>query len=658
MLRSPHYDCQPEWLRVDRLRPPGFLPFSCRPAMNILLQNILVRCGIFSCLVLLTLATAIAQDPVTGGPAPTDPTAADGAPAGPAPANGVVAVTVPNASWPPLPVPFFRGNVDPNGAGAIPEMGLYFSLFRVVFLVGLFSFWVWTSAWVHEDSSSLKVRNEFWNTAMYAAGAAGLLLALGCPSFFLAFVLIGASTGTPLGLYVRERNAAVPEKARVLTPEHIRRVTIRTLAKFGINIGGGGDDGPAHGPDIKFVGRTETGRLDESRTKQVENSRGFMAAKELVYDALIRRATDIHLEPREDNMNVRMRIDGVMYPVEPFDRPLGEAVLNIFKVLGAMDITEKRRSLDGSFRAITEGREIDFRVATQGIRGGEKMSLRILDQSNSAGKLSELGFRKALQEKLEKVVHMPHGMLVVCGPTGAGKSTTLYSALKSIDAYQHNIITVEDPVEYQMDNITQIEINTKSGQTFASSLRSILRQDPDVIMIGEIRDAETAQIACQASNTGHMVFSTVHANDSITALYRMIDLGIEPFLFASSISGILAQRLARRLCPKCKEPYRPKKEFLKQANLPVDRIEKFYRPPKNPESECTACGGLGYRGRIGVFEFLEINDKLRDMIREKTPLTQLKAEARKNGMLYMQEEGLRLVVKGMTSIEELMRVVK
>jgi general secretion pathway protein E len=631
--------------------------------MNIQFRNTAVLAGIVLGVLLLTADPGLAQDPTSAGTPPADPTADVTAPNAGATAPNAPGVStvvdVPNASWPPLPVPFFRGNLDPSSnAQGVPVAGFYLSLFKVVFYVGLMMFWAWSSAWVNEDSTALKVRSDFWNTAMLAAGATGLLLSVCSPGFFLAFLLIGSSTGTPLGFYVRERNSKVPEKARVLTPEHIRRVAIRTLAKFGINIGGEGEVGSGSGPDIQFVGRTQTGRLDTSRTKQVENSRGFMAAKELVYDALIRRATDIHLEPREDAMNVRMRIDGVMYPVEPFDRPLGEAVVNIFKVLGAMDITEKRRSLDGSFRALTEGREIDFRVATQGVRGGEKMSLRILDQSNSAGTLPDLGFRKALEEKLERIVHQPHGMLVVCGPTGAGKSTTLYAALKSIDAYQHNIITIEDPVEYQMQNITQIEINSKAGQTFASSLRSILRQDPDVIMIGEIRDAETAQIACQAANTGHNVFSTLHANDSITALYRMLDLGIEPFLFASSISGILAQRLARRLCPKCKEAYRPKAEFLKQANLPVDRIEKFYRPPKNPKEECTACGGLGYRGRIGVFEFLEINDRLRDMIREKVSLSQLKSEARKNGMLYMQEEGLRLVVKGLTSIEELMRVVK
>ncbi len=597
------------------------------------------------------------SDTTTGNPAEPSSDAGAGASTPQqivAPAAGASA-----GAYPPYPQPFYRGNQSPTGSTrVIPTQGFYFSTFRTLFYLGLIAFWVWASAWVNEDSDALRVRNGFWNMLMMAGGSAGLLLALCLPSFFVGFLAIAVSSGTPLGLYIKERNGSVPESARVLTPDHIRKVTFRALARLGIKLGG--DDGPADilGPDIQFLGKTSTGKVDASRTKSVENSRGYMAAKELVYDALIRRATDIHLEPSEDETGVRMRIDGVMYPAEPFDRALGDAVINIFKVLSAMDITEKRRSLDGSFRAITEGREIDFRVATQGTRGGEKMSIRILDQSASVASIKELGFRKALEDKLTTIVHQPHGMLLVCGPTGAGKSTTLYSCLNAIDSYQHNIITIEDPVEYRMDRVTQIEINQKAGQSFGTGLRSVLRQDPDVIMIGEIRDAETAGIACQASNTGHMVFSTVHANDSITALYRMIDLGLEPFMFASSISAILAQRLARRLCPKCREPYRPKPEFLKQANLPADRIEKFYRPPKKPEEECPACGGLGYRGRVGVFEFLEINDRMRDMIREKAVLSQLKSEARKNGMLYMQEEGLRLVVKGTTSIEELLRVVK
>ena len=556
-------------------------------------------------------------------------------------------------------MPFYRGNQAPNVLR--PSVGLeggYLSLFRLGFYIALLTFWIWATGWVNDDSGILKIRNGFWNTAMTVAGASGLLMAITMPGFFYALLLIVASTGAPLGLYITERNAAVPENSRVMTPEHIKKVVIRKLAMIGIRIGGAEAAGPVSGPDIIFIGKSSTGKKDESRTKQVENSRGYMAAKELVFDALIRRATDIHLEPVEDVTNIRMRIDGVMYPVEPFDRPLGDAVVNIFKVLAAMDITEKRRSLDGSFRAETEGRQIDFRVATQGTSGGEKMTIRILDQSNSVSSVPGLGFRKPLEEAIIRIAHQPHGMLVVCGPTGAGKSTTLYAALRSLNVHECNIITIEDPIEYRMESVNQIEVNSKAGQSFATALRSVLRQDPDVILIGEIRDGETAQIACQAANTGHMVFSTVHANDSITALYRLMDLGIEPFMFSSAISGILAQRLARRLCAQCKEGYRPKPEFLKQANLPVDRIEKFFRPPKDAANECPSCNGLGYRGRVGVFEFLEITDKMRDMIRDKSSLSLIKAEARKNGMLQMQEEGLRLVVKGITSVEELLRVVK
>jgi hypothetical protein len=266
--------------------------------------------------------------------------------------------------------------------------------------------------------------------------------------------------------------------------------------------------------------------------------------------------------------------------------------------------------------------------------------------------------RKQLVEQMQAIVSQPHGMFLTCGPTGAGKSTTLYAALQEINAYENNIITVEDPVEYKMPNVTQIEINSKAGQTFATALRSILRQDPDVVMIGEIRDGETAKISCQAANTGHMVFSTIHANDTIAALFRLIDLEVEPFLLASSISAILGQRLVRKLCADCKEAYKPSADLLQKIGLPADKVDKFYRPPSKPEGTCPACNGLGYTGRIGVFELLVINDRLRDLIRETPNMTAIKAEARKNGMLYMKEEGLRLVVKGTTSIDELLRVVK
>ena len=568
-----------------------------------------------------------------------------------------VAVPAPVTSayeYPAPPRSFVRGNGLFGG-----QAGYYFNLWKIALVIGILALWARIGRFVHSDASALKVRNVYWNTVVFLSGLAGFFVVICLPRFIYGFILLLISNVVPLGLYVKERNAKVPEASRIFTPKQIRNVVMRQLIRMGIRVGSEEIQNAAVGPEIVFVGKSGTGGKNEpDRSRQVESSKGYLAAKELVYDSILRRSTDIHLEPNEDGVAVRLRIDGVMYPTEPFDKVVGEAVINIFKVLGGMDITEKRRPQDGSFSAEMEEREIDFRLATQGTRHGEKMSMRILDQAGSVSELAQLGLRKGLQVQLEEIIHQPHGLFLSCGPTGAGKSTTLYAALNAIDAYQRNIITIEDPVEYKMKNITQIEVNTKSGQTFATALRSILRQDPDVVMVGEIRDGETAKIACQASTTGHMVFSTLHANDTITALFRLVDLGVEPFLVASSMSGILGQRLARRLCPDCKEAYRPKPEFLQKAHLPADKIDVLYRPPKNPEFTCENCGGLGYKGRIGVVELLVVNDRIRDMIRENASMSSIKAEARKNGMLYMKEEGLRLVAKGVTSVEELLRVVK
>ncbi len=595
----------------------------------------------FSC-----LNVAVAQD---------SPPANGGAPVGNAPVAPVAGSVIGLAEqFPPSPQGFYRGSYFDR-----PDLaGYYFSYFKLFYLVGLFLVWVWTAKWIDEDAGSLKVRQELWNGVVLAVGVVGFMLALCCPNFLLAWFVMTLGYAVPMGLYVNERNQRVPESGKVLTPRHLRSVAMRVLARMGVNVGGKNAVSHVGGPPIRLIGKQTKGAGEVDRSRQVENSKGYMAAKELLYDAIMRRSTDVHLEPKDDETSVRLRIDGVMYPAEPFDRVTGDAIVNIFKVLSAMDITERRKAQDGSFRAEMEGRDIDFRVASQGLQIGEKMVLRILDQSASVKTLEDLGMRKQLFDAIASTVQQPHGMFVVCGPTGAGKSTTLYAALKQIDAYESNIITVEDPVEYKMENVTQIEINTKAGQTFATALRSILRQDPDVVMIGEMRDGETAKIACQAANTGHMVFSTVHANDSITALSRLIDLGVEPFLLADSISAILAQRLVRKLCVDCKEAYKPNIDDIQKAGLPPEKVDKFFRPPRNPEGTCPTCNGLGYLGRVGVYELFVINDRVRDMVREKQSMTAVKAEARKNGMLYMKEEGLRLVVKGVTSLDELLRVVK
>ncbi len=609
------------------------------------------------CLLTLVNASLFAQPPTP--PPPGAP--GDGAAPTAAPGPGTTTITTPAATpgqWAPVPDGFHRGNKLGPGASAPVVRGWYLSLLKLFPVMLLFVYWTYTSNWVAEDSRSLKLRPDYWNSIQLVGGTAAFLGVLLIPLYLVGFVVMLGAYAASAGLYVYERNQHVPESGKVLTPRHIKGWAIRMLAKVGIHIGGGSVVEATLGPPIQFIGKTKTGQRDEARTRQVETSKGYMAARELVYDSILRRATDIHMEPKDDEMGCRVRIDGVMFPTEPFDRPIGDAVVNIFKVLSAMDITERRRPQDGSFGALVEGREVDFRVASQGTRFGEKMSLRILDQANAVSTLEGLGMRKQLEEKIREAAHQPHGMFLVCGPTGAGKSTTLYSCLNSLDRDQVNVITVEDPIEYKIDGATQIEINTKSGQSFAGSLRSILRQDPDVIMLGEIRDDETAKIACQAASTGHMVFSTVHANDTITALYRLLDLNVEPFMLASSVTAILGQRLARRLCSHCKEAYKPNPELLKQAGLPAEKVKAFYRPPKERKEPCTHCGNLGFRGRIGVFELLMINDRMRDLIRDKAPVSTMSAEARKNGMLYMREEGLRLVVRGVTSVDELMRVVK
>jgi type II secretory ATPase GspE/PulE/Tfp pilus assembly ATPase PilB-like protein len=291
------------------------------------------------------------------------------------------------------------------------------------------------------------------------------------------------------------------------------------------------------------------------------------------------------------------------------------------------------------------------------------MVIRILDKSQQIISLTQLGMRDKMRDQIRHIVTQPHGMFIVCGPTGAGKSTTLYAALNELDRMQQNIITIENPVEYKLEHVTQIEVNPKAGKTFAGELRSILRQDPDVIMIGEIRDQETAEIACQAAQTGHMVFSTLHANDTVTALGRLIDLGVQPFMIASAISAILGQRLVRLLCPRCKIKYKPDPDLLRKANLPADRIKFFFRPPTEEDVNgevgvCEHCGGTGYFKRTGAFELLVITDRIREMIRENPDIAAIKAEAMRGGMRYLYEDGLRQVIEGITSVNELLRVCK
>jgi type II secretory ATPase GspE/PulE/Tfp pilus assembly ATPase PilB-like protein len=555
-----------------------------------------------------------------------------------------------------------EGVVFAQSASIVRGPGLYLNLFKFIPIVVMFLLWTWTTAWVDEDCRELNnTRFELWNSVVFFSGILGFTLLWAIPIYPIGLILLLLAYLGPLLTYISVRNQTVPDDSKVLTAYHLGEVANGMMMKLGIrpvfNRGESSRDGT--GPPIEFIGKSlGATKADPKRVAQAQESRSYLSAKELVYDAVLRRSTDIHLEPTAEQLSVRYRIDGILHAAEPFDRPTGDAVINVFKVLAALDISEKRKPQDGSFGAKLEGRELEFRVATSGSKSGEKLVMRILDSAAGVSKLEDSGLRPKLAGEIRNLVTLPHGMFLCCGPTGSGKTTTLYAAMREIDRFQKNIITVEDPIEYHLDNITQIEINTKAGQTFAGSLRSILRQDPDVIMIGEIRDQETATIACQAATTGHMVFSTVHANDTVTALFRLLDLGVEPFMIASALTAALAQRLVRVLCENCKEPYKPKPEFLKKANLPADKVEYFYRRPTETQQVCPQCGGTGYLGRTGIFELLVITDAMREMIRENPSINAIKAEARKNGMIYLQEDGLRQVIQGKTSIDELLRVVK
>ena len=379
-----------------------------------------------------------------------------------------------------------------------------------------------------------------------------------------------------------------------------------------------------------------------------------VAAQKMLVASIKLEATDIHMEPRgDDQYHVRFRVDGVLQNYNTLSFDGGKGVISALKVVGDMDISERRRPQDGGFAAIYEGSRYDMRAASTPTSGGEKMVIRVLKSSGGMTNsgLSAIGLRTPILTQLRDVIHKPYGMFLVTGPTGSGKTTTVYASLNEIDATQHNITTIEDPVEYRLDGITQISVNTQAGVTFASILRSVLRQDPDVLLVGEIRDKETAEIACQAALTGHFVFSTLHANDTVATVTRMLDLGLDPMLIQTAVSAVLAQRLARRLCNACKEPYEPPADLLARLAIKPGVVKTIYR-----EKGCEACGGSGYKGRTGLHELLVMNDEIRGLITAQPSIQDLRAAARRNQTRSLQTDGLLKVMKGLTSVNEIIRV--
>ena len=403
--------------------------------------------------------------------------------------------------------------------------------------------------------------------------------------------------------------------------------------------------------EVEVVQDTE--EISEDLEKMAGQSPVIKFVNYLISNAVHEGASDIHIEPKEKETKIRYRIDGVLFDTMRAPQKMHPAIVSRIKIMANLDISERRVPQDGKVAAMVGGRAIDLRISVLPTNHGEKTVIRILDSKSITRGIEHIGMEPDVSKVFREQVALPHGILLVTGPTGSGKSTTLYSALGEMDGRSLNISTVEDPIEYELETCNQVQVNEKTGLTFAAALRSLLRQDPDIIMVGEIRDNETARVAVQAALTGHLVLSTLHTNDAATSVTRLVNIGIEPYLIAASLNAAVAQRLVRRICPKCKEPYQ----------VP-DHLRKYIEKAGGRPSEivhgagCDACRGSGYIGRAGIFELLVIDDRFRDMIHTDTSVSNMRRAFRESGRDTLFDDGIKKVIQGITTVAEVLRVTE
>jgi general secretion pathway protein E/type IV pilus assembly protein PilB len=403
--------------------------------------------------------------------------------------------------------------------------------------------------------------------------------------------------------------------------------------------------------EVEFDGSEASEMAQEASVVRLVN--------EILSEAVDARASDIHIESQEAGIKIRYRVDGVLQrqPTPPEINRFQAAIISRLKIMARMNIAEKRVPQDGRIKLRVSGREIDVRVSVIPMLHGEGIVMRVLDKESTQFSLSDLGMAGEVYEQFHQLIRLPHGIFLVTGPTGSGKTTTLYSALNEIKSEETKIITTEDPIEYQLEGINQIQVHAKVGLTFAASLRSILRHDPDVVLVGEIRDLETAENAVQASLTGHLVFSTLHTNDASGAFMRLCDMGVEPFLVTSTVEGVMAQRLVRKLCPQCRQTHDYLSDIRTPADFPADAVTADNLHVYGPNG-CRNCRGTGYRGRLGIYELLRANDQIRQLANDRSPTPLVKQAAVQSGMRTLRQEGWQKVLQGVTSIDEVLRVTK
>ena len=463
------------------------------------------------------------------------------------------------------------------------------------------------------------------------------------------------ATSDPFNLYALDEISSATGKSVV--PVLAAAEEISKLIKKHLGVGSETVEGllaQTAEEEIELVGDIETDGSELSEMAQEPSV--IRLVNEILLEALESRASDVHIESEADGLRIRYRIDGVLHPqpVPPEISRFRAAIISRLKIMARMNIAERRLPQDGRIQLKVLGRDVDVRVSVLPMIHGEGIVLRLLDKSSIDFSLAKLGMQPHVYEMYREIIQLPHGIVLSVGPTGCGKTTTLYGSLLEIRSPETKIITTEDPVEYQLQGINQIQVYSKIGLTFAHCLRSILRHDPDVVLVGEIRDLETAENAIQASLTGHMVFSTLHTNDAAGAYTRLTDMQVEPFLVASTLEAVMGQRLVRVLCPECREPYKPARTELPN-DFPADRLEgaTLYRP-----RGCRACRSLGYRGRIGLFELLITTEAIRRLAHDRANTWMIQKQAREQGMQTMREDGWEKVLAGITTVDEVVRVTK
>ncbi|MCS7305132.1 MAG: ATPase, T2SS/T4P/T4SS family [Thermoguttaceae bacterium] len=465
------------------------------------------------------------------------------------------------------------------------------------------------------------------------------------------------ATSDPFNLYPLDELAAAT--GMTVTPVLASRVEIAKLIKTHLGVGSETIESllaQTEEAPVELVGQIETDGSELSELAQEPSV--VRLVNEILLEAIEARASDIHLESQPSGLKVRYRIDGILHPqpVPPEITRFQAAIISRIKIMARLNIAERRLPQDGRIQLKVKGREVDVRVSVIPMIHGEGVVLRLLDKGAMEFTLSKLGMEEEIYRTYRELIQLPHGIILVTGPTGSGKTTTLYSSLLEIRSEETKIITTEDPVEYRLEGINQIQVHPKIGLTFAHSLRAILRHDPDIVLVGEIRDLETAENAIQAALTGHLVFSTLHTNDAATAFTRLVDMGVEPFLVSSTVEAVMAQRLVRTLCPHCKQPFTPRREELPR-DFPYEQLlangGKIYRPVG-----CRACRHVGYLGRVGIFELLVSSDRIRQLAHDRATAWEIRRAALEEGMTTLRQDGWRKVLAGRTTIEEVLRVTK